>query len=281
MIKFLKRICSPYPFFHARKKLFRAWVALAVITVVSPALASTAEPPAASGQKYLFELSYDDAESAIGQALADKGAAKKVSANINGHRNDALFSYTKPITVEIRGLKFDKMTSRWSANLLMVAEGDVISAMPVAGRFEETVEVPVLKKQVRTGEVIGEEDIEMREFPIAHTRAGTITDTAELIGKSPSRVISAYRPIRTHEIDTPAVIRKNGIVQMRYLSPGMEISATGQAIGEGAKGEVIAVRNMTSKKVVRAVVEDQNTVTILGSDTQASQLIGAQAYETN
>jgi flagellar basal body P-ring formation protein FlgA len=260
------------------KNLF-SFLLIIIMALAAPAWATPGEAPATQ-PNYLFELSFEDAQNAIGQALVEKGAGTQLAASINGRKKDALFSYNKPLTVEIRGLQFDKNARSWSANLLMISEGDVVTAMPVAGRFEDMVEVPVLRRQIRNGEIIGESDVDLRQFPVAHTRPGTIRDKAELIGKSPSRASSAFRPIREHEIASPAVVKKNGIVQMRYLSPGMEITATGQAMNEGGRGEVIAVRNMNSKKIVRAVVEDANTVSIL-SATQSSQLTGDSAYETN
>jgi flagella basal body P-ring formation protein FlgA len=104
----------------------------------------------------------------------------------------------------------------------------------------------------------------MRDFPITHTRNDTITDATQLVGKSPVLAISPSRPVRQHEIASPAIVKKNSIVSMRFTSPGMEITATGQAMEEGAKGDVINVRNTVSRKIVRAVIADANTVDIKG-----------------
>lgn len=252
----------------------------AVVGFMIPTLsfATTEEPPAVVGTKYLFELSYDDAEGAIGFALSDKGAGNKVAATINGHKTEALFSYNKPISVEIRGLQFDKTSARWNASLLFVSEGDTVSAMPVSGRFEEMAEVPVLKRQVRAGDVIKETDVEIRDYALSRTRSDTITDIASLVGKSPARAISPNRPIREQEIAQPTLVKKNGIVQMRYTSPGVIITASGQATEDGGRGSVISVKNLSSKKLVRAVVEDENTVSIIGNSLQTSAAEGSAAY---
>ena len=50
---------------------------------------------------------------------------------------------------------------------------------------------------------------------------------------------------------------------MRYKIPNMEITTTGQAMADGAKGEAIEVKNTTSKKITRAVVVDSNTVDVM------------------
>jgi len=261
-------------------KIIRNFFASAAIGFMIPTLAfATIEEPASmANPKYLFQLSYDDAEGAIGFALADKGAGNKVAATINGHKTDALFSYNKPISVEIRGLQFDKGNGRWNASLLFVHDGDTVSAMPVSGRFEELTEIPMLKRQIRAGDVIKESDVEIRDYAVSRTRSDTITDIASLVGKSPSRAVSPNRPIREQEIAQPVLIKKNGIVQMRYTSPGVEITASGQATEDGSRGSVISVKNLNSKKLVRAVVEDENTVAIISARIQTSAITKGSHY---
>jgi len=247
-------------------------VAPAHATVDSaPAMAT---PQQQAEQQYVFRLSYGEAEDAIGEALRQKGAGDKVAAFINNRSDKPLFSYGKPLTVEIRGLQFEQNAKRWNASLMFVVGSDVVSALPVGGTFENMEEVPVLKHEVHGGDVIKQGDVEVRDFPEKQLRGDTITDLSELIGKTPVRTISPSRPIREHEIASPALIKKNGIVEMRYRVPGMQISATGQAMGDGAKGDVIEVRNTTSRKIVRGVVEDAQTINILTPDMQTSQLTG-------
>ena len=69
--------------------------------------------------------------------------------------------------------------------------------------------------------------------------------------------------MRDQEISRPAIIKKDAIVQIRYSSPGMEITTTGQALDDGAKGRMISVRNLSSKKVIHAVVETNNVVRVM------------------
>jgi flagella basal body P-ring formation protein FlgA len=246
------------------------------------AFATLNEPPAAQNATYLFKLARADAQDAISFALADKGAGNKILATIAGLKSDDIFSYDRPISVEIRDLQFDQPSQRWSANLLFISDTQVVSAMPVAGRFEEVIEVPVLKRQVRSGDTIAEKDIEIRDFPLSSTRSDTITDIASLVGKSPLRVISPARPIREQEVVSPSIVKKNALVQMRYSIPGMEISTAGQAMEDGAKGSVINVRNIASKKTIQAVIADSNTVHVVNeSSMQSSQLAKGSTHDIN
>lgn len=222
-----------------------------------------------------FEVSYAEAEQAVSLALAGKGAGAKISAVMQGRQpGQALYTYGKPMAVNVRGLQFDKKSRMWNASLLFVANGNVISAMPASGRYDQIIEVPVLKRTVVHGDLIKAQDVELHDFPVGQTRTDTVTDLSNLIGKSPVRGISQGRPIRESEIESPAIIRKNAIVQMRYVTSAMQITATGQALKEGAKGDIITVKNTASRRVVRAVVADAGAVDVLSPDMKTSQLTG-------
>lgn len=263
------------------KDTLKGFIFGAVLMLMTPALAIPAEPPAAGlapAEKQLpedtapyFRLGYGDAEGAIGAALSERGAGGKISASITTRDGDYIFSYGQPIAVEIRGLKFDRQTHRFSANLVALSGKEVVSAKAVGGRFDEMVEVPVLKRSVRAGETIAAADIELRDYPQARARADTITDMASLIGKSPERVISPGRPIREQEIAEAALVHKNDLVKMVFRRGSMEISTTGQVIDEGHKGSVISVKNLASKKIIQAVVQDSETVMIGGTEKQTAQ----------
>ena len=105
----------------------------------------------------------------------------------------------------------------------------------------------------------------------------SISDIKNLIGRTPIRTVSPNRPIRESEISAPAVIKKNALVQMRYKTNSMEITTSGQALSDGAKGDVIEVRNIASKKVTRAVVTTSDTVDVIAAGTETSQIIPAQS----
>jgi len=249
--------------------LWMLWL-LAVFIAGYPCFAATEEAVTAPDLN-AFEVSYPTAEEAVTQALTEKGVGDKVSALMNGHKSKPLFAFSKPVTVEVRGLKYDKQTGHWDASLVFIADGDVISALPASGHFDEMVEVAVLKREMKSGDIIRENDIEIRDFSLNHTHSDTITDLSAIIGKSPLRTISPYRPIHANEVANPAIMKKDALVQMRYTLPGLEITTSGQALTDGAKGDVINVRNTSSKKIVRAVIESSNTVTILGTGAEHAQ----------
>jgi flagella basal body P-ring formation protein FlgA len=236
--------------------------------------------PAEAASRQPFEVSYADAENAVEKMLNQKGIGDKIAVTINGRKTSALFTYEKPVAVEVKGLQFDRRDNHWSASLLFVSDGEVITAIPSSGRYDEMIELPVLKRETRSGDIISEANIEVRDFVMSHTRTDTISDISDLIGKSPLHSISPSRPIRIHEVVNPAIVKKNAVLQLRYHSPGMEITTMGEAMNDGAQGDVISVRNSASKKIVRAVITDSKTADIIAPGTEVSQSTGA-GYAAN
>lgn len=226
---------------------------------------------------YIFNITYEDAQDAIGKSLTEKLSSEKtggqtIAAVINGKKTMPLYSSNKPVNVEIRGLRADDKNNSWSANMVITGEDKVISALPLAGRYMVMSEVPVLKRQIRNGELISESDIELKSFPVGRNYSDTVNDISSLIGRTPVRGVSPNRPIRSSEISAPALIKKNALVQMRYKTESMEITTAGQALTDGAKGDVIEIRNVTSKKVARAVVSESNIVDVMAQGVETSQI---------
>ncbi len=255
------------------KHTFFDWLLLITLMIAIQAgiaCAADGTTPATAG---LNTLSVADAEEAVGAALAQKGAAAHVQAIIIGQRQKLLYSGEKPMHVEVKGLQFDKVSYRWSGNLLFVADGEVVSAMPVAGRYQEMVSFPVLKRAVRAGETIAEEDVEYADFAQPRIKTELIEDAGAMIGKSPRRMIPAHRPLRVSDLSAPQVLKKNAMVQLSYKTSSMEITTAGQAMDAGAPGDVINVKNLASKAVVRGVVQDDRTVTV-APFVQSTALMG-------
>ena len=269
------------------KDTLKGFVFGATLMLMTPALAIPTTPQAElmPQDKTLqedatpyFRLGYEDAEGAIGHALSARGAGGKVAATITNKDGDYVFSSAQAIAVEIRGLTFDAGTHRFTANLVAVSGKNVVSAKAVSGQFHEMVEIPVLKHSIRAGETIAASDIELRDYPEARARVDTITDIASLVGKSPERVISAGRPIREREIAQAPLVKKNDMVKMLFKRGGMEISTTGQVTADGRKGSVIAVKNLASKKLVQATVQDENTVLIGEESLKTAQAGGSYGF---
>lgn len=216
-----------------------------------------------------YQLSVKDVEQAVSGALAQYGAGTKLRATVSGAAKPVLYESPHEVQVDIKGLTFDKAATRWSANLLILSNGSVLTAMPLQGRFVEVKPVPVLTRMIKGGDIIAAADVEMLDVPLTSIREGVVTDAAQIVGLTSRGAISVKRPVRLSEVSTPHVVKRGALVQMNYNVGGVAITTSAQAMTAGAKGDVIDVKNVNSKHVVRAVVQDANNVAV---EAGASQL---------
>jgi flagella basal body P-ring formation protein FlgA len=217
-----------------------------------------AEEDAASNA--LFAVSVEEGEQAVARALEEEGVAQTIAARITSVSSDALYRSDQPLHVEVRTLKHDTASQRFSANLLFLNGEEVVSAVPVSGRFEEMVLISVARQRITRGQVITEDDLEELAYPASRMRKDTVLAMEDMIGKMPRRTISQGRPVRLSELGSPRVLKKGAEVRMRYATPYMSISALGEAMEDGAEGERVRIRNLSSGAVVEAQIASESEV---------------------
>jgi flagellar basal body P-ring formation protein FlgA len=197
-----------------------------------------------------------------------QGVAAYVRTRLSDAQRDRAYASDQAVDLEIKGLKADESQRRFSASLLLKAQGQVLSAVPVGGRYEPMERVPMLKRALRSGEEIAAEDIAWQEIPTTRARDDYVRDEKSLIGQSPRRTVSAMRPIRSQEVGALPVLKKNALVQMSYRQGSLDITTSGVILEDGAVGQSVRVRNTASNRVVQAMVEDAQRVRVMSTGQQ-------------
>ncbi len=216
---------------------------------------------------FAHDVTLQEAEKAVGAAIVADGLAEIADATITSTRLPVLYRAPRPVTLEIRTLKAGEDSKAWSAHLYVMDGEDVITALPLSGRFEELTMVPVLRQRVHRGDTIEQSDIDYQPQPVARLRKDTVLNPKEMIGLTPARIISAGRPVRNSELQQPAVLEKGANVTMQFDSPFMTIRTVGEAMEAGALGELIRVKNHDSGVTVQARITSPDTVTVGGRES--------------
>ena len=166
-------------------------------------------------------------------------------------------------TLAVEDLSFDPQTGRFVGALVAPAEGPVEARLPISGRARAVIEVPVLVRRLRGDDVIAAEDIAWQEITADRSTADVAMTAEELIGMSPRRVVAANRPVPLHDLRPPVVVARGARVIMLFNQAPLQISTTGRALEDGAKGQVIRVVNIDSNRTIEAMVADANLVTVM------------------
>ena len=141
------------------------------------------------------------------------------------------------------------------------------------GTLAETVDVAVLTRGVTRGDVIRESDIVIERRPRASVAAGMLERAEQVVGLSPRRDLSAQQPLRAADLMKPELVHQNDSVLVTYQTPGITLTLRAQALSSGAKGDVINVVNIQSKRTMQGIIVGPNRVVV---ESMAPQIVASQ-----
>ena len=130
----------------------------------------------------------------------------------------------------------------------------------------EIRDLPVPSATIYPDAVITGSQVVPRRFRVTETSTnGFVTDMAQVIGKQARRRLIAGKPIPLAAISAPFAVRRGGVVNATYAEDGFSISTSLVALSDGAAGEIIQARNPETGIVLQVAVNDDGTVSVMGS----------------
>jgi len=120
--------------------------------------------------------------------------------------------------------------------------------------------VVVPNRDIGRGETIGESDLAYGTIPASTVFTGIATSVDQLKGMEARRMLRANEVVRTDDVRHPIVVQKGAIVTMTFEAPGVTLTASGRAMGEGGVGDTITVQNPASFRMISGVVTGPGSV---------------------
>ena len=152
---------------------------------------------------------------------------------------------------------------------LMAQGGVALAGGGVATRQPEgeaLPRIPVAAVTIYPGEVITAAMLRMRPVPRwYYRRGGFLANPRDIIGKMARRTLVRNRPVPPNALREPFAVRSGKAVRLVYRRGGLEISALGTALSSVSAGEVVAVRNVDSGRIVHGVAQADGTVLVGGA----------------
>lgn len=131
----------------------------------------------------------------------------------------------------------------------------LVLAMMASSVLAETVQVV---RAVRSHTVLAEEDLTMA----AGTVPGALEAIEDAIGLETQVALYPGRPIMPGQLGAPALVERNAMVRMRYISGPLQIMTDGRALDRAAVGEAVRVMNLTSRQTVTGTVAADGSVEV-------------------
>ena len=105
-------------------------------------------------------------------------------------------------------------------------------------------------------------DLKLARRDLAQLHSGYFSDIGQLIGKQTGRSIAVDTAISSSLVREPLAIKRGQRVSLVAASGGLEVRMSGEAMADGAAGDRIRVRNLSSKRVVDGIVKSASTVQV-------------------
>ncbi|NRB38162.1 MAG: flagellar basal body P-ring formation protein FlgA [Pseudomonadales bacterium] len=122
--------------------------------------------------------------------------------------------------------------------------------------------VLVTSRQLNPGDIITEDDINTQQQSVSHLNYGYYDRAHKILGQHVKRMISAGTVLTPQMLKAAQLIKRGQMITISARLGGINISAQGKALMDGASGDTIRVKNTTSGKIIEGRVEKNGTVLI-------------------
>lgn len=163
-------------------------------------------------------------------------------------------------SLDVMQLRFNERTGRFSVVLAVPDGVSGSTRQAFTGRALRVRALPVLTRPVGRGEVIGDDDLELREVPVRTVPGDALVDIAAIVGMAARRALRADQPLRERDVESPRMVERNTVVVATYRVPGLTITVRARALDDGALGDTIRVLNMQSNRIIETRIIGVNHV---------------------
>lgn len=123
-------------------------------------------------------------------------------------------------------------------------------------------QIVVASRPMKRQTVLGAADIHLAERDVGALNAGYLTELDQAIGNKSTRPLLADQALTPNMIEQPDVISKNDQVVISAGTHNMTVRMPGEALSDGAPGEQIRVRNLSSQRIIKARVTGPGQVEV-------------------
>ncbi len=166
------------------------------------------------------------------------------------------------------GLRLPQCSDALTANAGGRGVAEVVCAGPTAWRLFVPVRVrrvqsvltlvrPVAAGQIITSDVLGRE-----ARNVATLNEAALVDDAAVLGRVAARTLPAGSVLAATDLQAPRLVRRGDIVVLVARGAGIEVRATGKALGDAGLAERVSVESTGSRRVVVGYVRAQGEVEV-------------------
>lgn len=171
--------------------------------------------------------------------------------------------------VRVDQVLWSRTDGRFTLRLNVAGLGGV-SPLSLTGVAREMVEVAALIQPLRRGAILKPEDLATIRLARGSVPARALTDADDILGFAARSNLRANSPLTRNDFERPIIIPRGEKVTVTYQLPGMKLTTRGQALEDGAAGDMIDIMNLQSRRKITATVVARGRVRVETSVPVAS-----------
>lgn len=203
-----------------------------------------------------------------GEALAEAAMAALKAEPIDGEAVIAPTAAPSDISVppgkveyEARLPKNRRNDAPLAVQVAVLVDGRQFVVVPVRLDARLYRQAMVATRSIAPGQVITAADVASARVEVGRL-AGVITEPNKVVGTVSRRMIAAGTPLTAAMTEKPILVKRGSTVTIVARGKGIEATAVGVAMQDGALYQFIRVQNQTSKRIITAQVIDASAVLI-------------------
>lgn len=200
------------------------------------------------------QVTPEDLTAIIEDHLMGQGLSGSVSVSLRFTSRNIYIPTLRSLD-EIYVERLDKRgnSDQFIATIQMPNGDSDFQRMTVNGSLVEMMQVPVLANNILRGDVITEKDITYMDVNIRKVKDIAI-DAREIIGMTGKRTLRAKNMISMRDITPPLLVRKGEEISVKLTRGILSIEMRAIAVEDGAKGDMISIKNINSGRTLKATV---------------------------
>ncbi len=175
-------------------------------------------------------------------------------------QGDVVLEQSGALGIEVKRLSARPFRGPTIVRVELTVDGRTERAMTVTADTRFFREVLVSNRNVRRGEVLQAEMLDLEERDITLQKDGYFLDFADLEGGRAKRSIGANRVVTQRHVEPVPVILRGEEITLVLETQHVRLTTRGKAMQDGGIGQKIRVRNVDSRKMLYGEVIDAQTV---------------------
>lgn len=166
------------------------------------------------------------------------------------------------IDYELINQNHDRYLGQKSISVIIKVDGVAKSKVKMRGNLELYGEVVVLTRRLGRRDIISKEDLTVVRRNITMFSHELVTSPQEAIGQGLRASLGAGTVLLKQYLEKQPLVKRGDLVTITANSDFMQISTKGEARSQGAEGDFIQVKNLSSRQMITAQVVDYGLVRV-------------------